>query len=346
MKKVVFVVDDNDFNLTFAASVLEQEYTVLTMPSAEKMFSLLEKKRPDLILLDVQMPDMTGFEAMEILKGSEKFADIPVIFLTALTDADNEARGIELGAVDFIMKPFSEPVLLQRIKNHLNIDRLIKERTEQLVQLKNGIVFILADLVESRDQSTGGHVDRTAVYMEVLINAMLEQGVYADEIGTWDIESAVSSSRLHDIGKITISDTILNKAGKLTDEEFEIMKTHSAEGGLIIDRAIERTGDAEFLHSAKLFAVFHHEKWNGAGYPMGLEGDEIPLHGRIMAVIDVYDALVSERPYKKPFTHEKAIEIITEDAGTHFDPLIADVFAKISERIKSAGENYKNAEEF
>ena len=334
LKKLIFVVDDNDSNLTMAASALEKKYNVLTMPSAEKMFSFLEKKRPDLILLDVEMPQMNGFEAMERIKANRETMDIPVIFLTGLTDSVNEAHGIELGAVDFITKPFSVPVLLKRIKNHLNIDDLIRERTTQLVHLKNGIVYILADIVESRDKSTGGHVDRTSMYTEILINAMVEQGVYADEISGWDVESVISSARLHDVGKITIPDSILNKPDKLTVDEFEIMKTHSAEGGIIIDRAIERTGDAEFLHSAKLFAMCHHEKWNGTGYPFGLQGDEIPLHGRIMAAIDVYDALVSERPYKKSLSHEKAVSIIMQDAGTHFDPLIAKVFNSVSEQIR------------
>ncbi|MCL2018810.1 MAG: response regulator [Oscillospiraceae bacterium] len=340
MQKLVFVVDDNDSNLTMAASVLETEYRVLTMPSAEKMFSLLKKKRPDLILLDVEMPEMSGFEAMKLLKANEAYADIPVIFLTGLTDSVNEAHGIELGAVDFITKPFSIPVLMKRIKNHLDIDELIRERTAQLVHLKNGVVFILADIVESRDQNTGGHIDRTSIYTEILINAMIEHGVYADEIKDWDLESVISSARLHDVGKISISDFILNKPGKLTDEEFEIMKTHASIGGEIIDRAIARTGDAEFLYSAKLFAAYHHEKWDGRGYSLGLKGEEIPLHGRIMAVIDVYDALVSERPYKKAFSHEKAVSIIMEDAGTHFDPLIAEVFCKVNEKIRQAALNH------
>jgi len=235
--------------------------------------------------------------------------------------------------VDFIMKPFSEPVLLNRIKNHLNIDELIRERTEQLVRLQNGIVYTMADLVENRDKNTGGHIDRTSVYMKILIDAMLAQGEYADELLGWDLESVISSARLHDVGKITIPDSILNKPGSLTKEEFEIMKSHSMEGELIIDKAIERTGDAEFLRNAKMIAVYHHERWNGTGYPYGLTETEIPLQGRLMAIIDVYDALVSERPYKKAFTHEEAVKIIMEDSGKHFDPCIAKVFHSVNEQI-------------
>ncbi|MCL2084974.1 MAG: response regulator, partial [Oscillospiraceae bacterium] len=343
MQKLIFIVDDNDANLTVAASVLETEYRVLTMPSAAKMFSLLEKRRPDLILLDIEMPEMDGFEAMKRLKANDLYAQIPVIFLTGLSDGGNEAYGIELGAVDFIAKPFSKPVLLNRIKNHLQIDELIRERTAQLlertgqlVRLKNGIVYTLADLVENRDKNTGGHIDRTTVYMEILIEAMLARGVYADEMRGWELESVVSSARLHDVGKITIPDSILNKPGPLTAEEFQTMKTHSSEGERIINNAIRLTGDAEFLHYAKLIATYHHERWDGSGYAYGLTGPDIPLLGRIMAIIDVYDALVSERPYKKAFTHEAAVGIIMKDSGRHFDPLIAEVFNDISGQVDAA----------
>jgi len=286
------------------------------------------------------MPVMTGFEAMKKLRADEKHANIPVIFLTGLSDSASEAHGIELGAVDFIMKPFSEPVLLNRIRNHLSIDDLIRkrtaqleERTEQLETLKNCLVFTMADLVENRDENTGGHIDRTARYMRILIDGMIDHGVYKDELLSWDLDLVISSARLHDLGKIAIPDSILNKPGKLTDEEFVIMKTHSLEGERIIVNAIKRAGDAEFLQNAKIIAAYHHERWNGNGYPYALSEEKIPLQGRIMAVIDVYDALVSERPYKKAFSHEKAVDIIMEDAGSHFDPLIAEVFKSINEQL-------------
>ncbi|MCL2260688.1 MAG: response regulator [Fibromonadales bacterium] len=332
MQELIFVVDDNCTNLAEAAAALESKYQVLTMQSAEKMFFLLEKKKPDIILLDIEMPEQSGFEAMEKLKSCDAYSKIPVIFLTSRTDATSEAHGIELGAVDFIQKPFSSPVLLNRIKHHMNIDKLIRERTEHLVRLQNGIVFIMADLVENRDKNTGGHIERTAMYMKILIEAMIEQGVYTNEMQGWNLNSVISSARLHDLGKIIIPDAILNKPGQLTESEFKIMKTHSLEGGYIIEKAIKRTGDADFLSNAKAIAVSHHERWDGTGYPYGLKGKEIPLQGRIMAVIDVYDALVSGRPYKKGFTHQDAIKFITESSGQHFDPLIVDVFCKIDEK--------------
>jgi putative two-component system response regulator len=252
-----------------------------------------------------------------------------------MTDSSVEARGFQLGVIDFITKPFSAPVLINRIKTHLNIDELIKERTLQLQRLQNGIVFVLADMVENRDHVTGGHIERTTTYIKILIDAMVARGVYADMLNKMDLDLLISSARLHDVGKITISDTILNKPGKLTNEEFEIMKTHAAEGERIIEQIISRTDDVEFLRNAKLFAGYHHERWDGKGYPHGLEGLNIPLQGRIMAIVDVYDALVSERPYKKPFSQGRAVETIMENSGKQFDSLIADVFYEVREQFES-----------
>jgi len=337
IKKTIFVVDDNDTNLTAAQSVLSKEYKVIALTSATQLFTALKRFNPDLILLDIEMPGTDGFEAMKQLKANYLYSQIPVIFLTALSDSINEAYGIELGAVDFIMKPFSEPVLINRIKNHLDIDEMVRfrtalltERTEQLTSLKNGVVFTLADVVESRDSNTGGHIERTSNYIKILIDSMLKYNVYGDEIRRWDLESIISSARLHDLGKITIPDRILNKPDKLTDEEFDIIKTHPLQGEHMIEQMIERTGGADFLNNSKLFAAYHHEKWDGTGYPYALKEEKIPLQGRIMAIIDVYDALISERPYKKAFTHEEAVDIIRQDSGHHFDPQITEVFCKCS----------------
>jgi putative two-component system response regulator len=326
-----------------AKDALNEHYRVMTMPSAVKMFSLLEKITPDLILLDIEMPEMDGFEALARLKDNSALADIPVIFLTGMTDSAVEARGLQLGVTDFITKPFSAPVLLNRIKTHLNIDELIRDRTSQLHEktvqlqiLQNGIAFVLADVVENRDKKTDGHIERTTAYIKILLNAMIERGVYADELGVMDLDLLISSSRLHDVGKISISDTILNKHEKLTDEEAEIIRTHSAEGERIIDQIVARTGDVEFLRNAKLFVGYHQERWGGTGYHRGLKGTEIPLQGRVMAIVDAYDALISELPYKKPFTAEESVKIIRENAGKQFDPLIADVFCAVSDQFKAA----------
>jgi putative two-component system response regulator len=332
--KTIFVVDDSDTNLSMAEAALENEYRVMTMPSAMKMFSLLEKIIPDLILLDIEMPEMDGFTALKKLKSIYSFASLPVMFLTGRTDPDVEVRGFELGAVDFVTKPFSAPVLINRIKTHLDIDDIIRERTSQLNRLQNSIVSVLANIVENRDKGTGGHIERTSAYIKILISEMRKKGVYTEEICSWDTEKIISSARMHDLGKISITDIIVNKPGRLTDSEYEIMKTHAKEGERIIDEIIAQTGEGEFLRNARLFAGCHHERWDGKGYPHKLKGEEIPLQGRIMAIVDVYDALVSERPYKKAFSDEEAVEIIMQSAGTHYDPKIADVFFEAKELFK------------
>jgi len=365
--KTIFIVDDNDVNLSTAAKALSKQYRAFTLPSASDMFDLLNNIVPDLILLDILMPEMDGFEAMRLLKNDTRYSDIPVLFLSGQNDAATEAHGFELGAVDFVSKPFSEPVLLNRIKTHLEIEELIRnrtdmllQRTEKLLRLQNSMVSILANMVESRDKYTGRHVERTTKFVKILLDAMLERGVYFDEISHWsfeevtssarlhdigetfivedplNLEFVISSARLHDIGKITISDLILNKPDKLTADEYELMKTHALEGEKIIESIITESGNEAFLQNAKLFAGCHHEKWDGTGYPRGMKGTEIPLQGRVMAIADVYDALVSNRSYKSAFPHEKAIEIIKESRGSHFDPEIVDVFLEVSSLFKEA----------
>jgi putative two-component system response regulator len=334
MQKTVFVVDDIDTNLALAKDALKGHYRVMTLPSAAKLFHMLEKIIPDMILLDIEMPVMDGFEALRLLKGEPAYADIPVIFLTGMTDVAAEVFGFQLGAIDFIGKPFSEPVLLNRVRTHLNVDELIKERTRQLENLQNATVMVLADMVENRDKWTGGHIERTTYYLQVLIDAMLAQGVYTEEIGGMDMELLISSARLHDIGKIAISDVILNKPGKLMEDEFDIMKTHCDEGVNIIQQIVMRTDNITFLHNAKLFAGTHHERWDGTGYPNHLSKTDIPIQGRIMAIVDVYDALVSERPYKKPFSAQQAEDIIMEGAGTQFDPRITEVFFSVKDKFE------------
>ena len=342
MQKTIFVVDDNDTNLASAREALKDNYRVMTLPSAARMFSMLEKITPDLILLDIEMPDMDGFAALNLLKENEKQADIPVIFLTSLSDAVVEVRGFQLGVIDFMTKPFSAPVLINRIKTHLDIDELIRERTLQLHQktiqlqrLQNAIIFGFADMVENRDKVTGGHIERTSLYIKILMDEMAAKGIYAGEVEKIDVEQFVSSARLHDVGKIAISDVILNKPGKLTDEEYAIMKTHTIEGENAIDQIASRTDDVEFLRNAKLFAGCHHERWDGKGYPRGLSGTDISLQGRTMAIADVYDALVSERPYKRPFSHADAVKIIMEGSGSQFDPVLAGIFNENQDQFES-----------
>jgi putative two-component system response regulator len=342
--KTIFVVDDNTVNLMTADKTLSDWYNVITIASASTMFDFLKNTIPDLILLDILMPDVDGFEALRNLRADKRYMHIPVIFLTSKNDANTEALGFEMGVIDFISKPFSGPVLLNRIKTHLHIEEIIAERTaiiseqtemlrqrtERLLRLQKSMITVLASMVENRDRLTGEHITRTTGYIKILIDEMFKRGLYVDEMKNWDIDVVISSSRMHDLGKIAVTDLILNKPGKLTEEEFEIIKTHASEGEKIIDEIIKESGDEAFLQNAKLFAGYHHERWDGMGYPRRLKETEIPLQGRIMAIADVYDALVSERPYKSAFTHEKAVEIILENRGKQFDPKIIDVFNEVN----------------
>ncbi|MCL2479703.1 MAG: HD domain-containing protein, partial [Treponema sp.] len=198
----------------------------------------------------------------------------------------------------------------------------------------------LADMVENRDKGTGGHIERTSGYIKLMVDAMVKHGVYSKETSGWDMEMTISSARLHDVGKIAISDFIVNKPGPLTEEEFAIMKTHAAEGERIIDQIVERTGDVEFLRSAKLFAGYHHERWDGTGYPHKVKEYDIPLQGRIMAIADVYDALVSDRPYKKAFTDDEAYKIIMSSSGKQFDPKLTEIFSQLKDEFRLKRESY------
>jgi putative two-component system response regulator len=351
-KYKIMLVDDNISNLTMGKNLLKDKYDVFTIPSADKFFDLLKNVKPDLVLLDVEMPKINGYETIKRFKADESTKDIPVIFLTSKTDVVSELEGLSLGAADYVYKPFSPPLLKKRIENQLlmfeqknkliefnqNLHVMVEQKTEQVQELQNAILSTLAGMVEFRDDNTGGHIDRTSKYLEILFNGMMSSGLYAPEIDGLNMQYILPSSQLHDVGKIAIPDSILKKPGKLTDEEFEIMKKHTTYGVDIIDRIAEQTSEHEYLDYARIFAAGHHEKWAGGGYPKGLEGDDIPLLGRILAFSDVYDALVSERPYKKPFTPEEATEIIVEGKGTQFDPKLTDLFVDLRDEFAAVAK--------
>ena len=333
MKKTVFVVDDSVSNLTMAEEALNPHYAVMTIPSGIKAIALLEKVKPDLVLLDIEMPGMDGFDVLKCLKSSARFRDIPVILLTAKADHPTEIEALKMGVVDFIKKPFNPAILVNRVRHHIDISVLIRERTTQLYSARQDILFVLADMVENRDESTGDHLGRTSRLVKTLLEHMLKNRVYFDQIKDWDFDMIAECSLLHDAGKISTPDAILKKPGKLTDQEFEIMKDHSPAGKRIIDKIIARSGENVFLSHSSLFAISHHERWDGSGYPHGLKGEDIPLQGRIMAIVDVYDALMSKRVYKDAFSAEESFKIILQERGKHFDPAIVDVFADIWNNI-------------
>ena len=357
LRNKIILVDDNMANLTMGRNMLKTFYEVYPAQSVAKFFEILENVIPDLVLLDIEMPEMNGYEAIKQMKADPKLADIPVIFLTAKNDESSELKGFDLGAVDYISKPFSGPLLLKRIANQLlivhqkkdllasqaalkdyadNLEIKVRDKTREVIKLQNAVLATVADLVEFRDKLTGGHVTRTQLYLKALTEELVREEKYMDEIKKWDMDFFLPSAQLHDVGKIAISDLVLNKPGKLTPEEFEIMKTHVEVGVDAIEKIMHNTNEHAFLHHALLIAGTHHEKWDGSGYPMGLKGGNIPLEGRLMAIADVYDALISDRPYKKAFTHEEACKIIEDSAGTHFDPTLVDVFRKIKGEFEKA----------
>ena len=352
IRQKIVLVDDNKANLTMGKEMLRERYQVYPVPSAFKLFELMEHVTPALILLDVMMPEMDGYETIRILKADPRWRDIPVIFLTSKRDEKSELEGLTLGAIYYVYKPFSSPLLLRRIANQLiivsqrlelqnyndNLQDMVEAKTREVVDLQSAILTTLAEMVEFRDNMTGGHVTRTQKYLKLLIDKMMAEGLYKDETAKWHLDFLLPSAQLHDVGKIAISDAILNKPGKLTDEEFHEMKRHVEFGVIAIERTARLTPEHAFLHHAGVFAGTHHEKWDGSGYPKGLKGFEIPLEGRLMAIADVYDALISKRPYKPPMPAEKAKSIIVEGAGSHFDAALVDIFISVSDQFAEVAQ--------
>jgi len=339
-RKTLFLVDDDLTVLKIGKDTLSGHYKVITLNSVRALLEMTDKLLPDLILLDVNMPDVGGYEGIKLLKADERTSRIPVIFLTALNDEKTELEGLTLGAVDYITKPFSVPLLLKRIEIHLliesqnrelvffnnNLQQMVNEKTETVVKLKNAIISTMAEIVEYRDEITGNHIIRTQKYVKIILDALKNSGHYAKELSVLDAELVMQSSQLHDVGKIAISDIILKKPGRLSPEEFDEIKTHTVFGEKIISALKEKAMDDDFLEYARIIALYHHEKWDGSGYPYGLSGTDIPLIGRVMAIADVYDALVGVRPYKKALTHDEARKIVCDGKGSHFDPVLSDVF--------------------
>ena len=323
--------------------ILKDVYQVYLAPSGERALKFLETKRPDLILLDVEMPKMRGYDVIREIKNIPSLCDIPVIFLTGLEGRDNEQIAFELGAVDYILKPISFGIVRARTKLHVELgayrkrlEELVDIRTEQLSRTQNCILDLLANVTSYRDQETGGHIKRTTLYIETIVELLLENQFEGYELGAQYAASIISSAKLHDIGKVAIPDSILLKPERLTEAEFEIIKLHTTSGAQLLDNAmLELKETSAFLTTAREIIIGHHERWDGTGYPNQVFGAALPLSARIMAIVDVYDALVSRRPYKDPLSHEESMKIIFDSAGTHFDPglieICKSVFGKFSE---------------
>ncbi|MDK9706000.1 MAG: two-component system response regulator [Desulforhopalus sp.] len=337
----ILIVDDTEENVDILVSALGDLYDITVAIDGETALEILEDFTPDLILLDIMMPGIDGYEVCERLKRQTRTLKIPIIFLTALNEPESEEKGLRLGAVDYITKPFNPFLVKARVKNHLelkmhrdNLEQLVQQRTAELELTQEVTIESMGTLAEYRDPETGGHIQRTKHYIKALARQLKKSGKYAFFLNDQTIEALHKSAPLHDIGKVGVPDHILLKPGKLTESEFEEMKKHTIYGRDAISKAEKKLGDGSFLRYALEIAESHQEKWDGSGYPNGWAGENIPFSGRLMAVADVYDALISKRIYKAPFSHSKAVAIILEGRGSHFDPDIVDAFAEVAEEFR------------
>ena len=346
-RKTILVVDDVLDEIVILEEILRNTYRIITAMNGESaLLAAQGNPQPDLILLDIMMPDMDGYETCRRLTQNPVTASIPVIFLTAKTGPVNEKIGLDLGAEDYISKPPCPAIVLARIKTHLRLkstrdflknkteylESEVERRSREIALVQDVTMIALGSLAETRDNETGNHIRRTQNYIKILSERLSNHPRFRQLLSPLYIEHLYKSAPLHDIGKVGISDNILRKPAKLDPNEFEIMKTHTTIGYKAILAAERSLGTySSFLSIARDLAWSHHEKWDGSGYPRGLAGDKIPLAGRLMAIPDVYDALVSLRVYKTAFTHEESIEVIRQGMGIHFDPDITLAFLDIAE---------------
>lgn len=340
-KACILVIDDTPANLSLLNQLLREHYRIKLANGPAKGLELALNSPPDLILLDIMMPDMDGYEVCKRLKANPVTAGIPVIFLTAKVGAEDEEMGLAMGAVDFIHKPIAPSVVLARVRTHLQIktwqtfledksawlEAEVERRVSEVLHLQEASVRIMVSLAEFRDECTGNHIRRTQDYVRLLAEYLSQRDRDRAMLGAQQIDQIAKAAPLHDIGKIAIPDHILLKPGRHTPEEFEIMKTHSVKGESMLLRTRRELGDDNMmLRFAEQIARSHHERWDGTGYPDGLAGEAIPLAARLMAVADVYDALRSRRPYKVAFSHEEALRMVSEQAGRQFDPAAIEAF--------------------
>jgi putative two-component system response regulator len=349
----VLLVDDNTANLQVLRENLDGlGYKLLIAKNGQSALDIVHKAHPDLVLLDIMMPEMDGYEVCRRLKSAEETRHIPVIFLTAMADAEDEAKGLALGAVDYITKPINPELVRARVRNHLELKRH-RDHLEQLVRVKTREVQLtqavmiesLATLAEYRDPETGGHIKRTQNYVKALTMKLKSHARFRDLLDEQTIELLYLSAPLHDIGKVGVRDHILLKPGRLEDAEFAEMKKHTLFGEEALRITEQKLGQSTFLRHAREIAGSHQEKWDGSGYPRGLKGEAIPVSGRLMALADVYDALISKRVYKPPFPHAKAVQIIQEGRGTHFDPDVVDAFLALEDTFRNIALTFADCDE-
>ncbi len=359
-KPTLLVVDDTPDNLLLMNDLLKNDYKVKLAGSGEKALKIAgSDSPPDLILLDIMMPVMDGYEVCRQLKQDPKTLNIPIIFLTAKAEVGDEKKGLELGAVDYIIKPVSPPIVIARVKSHLALKVMadflhdrndfleleVARRTREVVAIQDVTILALASLAETRDSDTGNHIRRTQFYVKALAEKLRDHPRFSWFLTDSNINMLFKSAPLHDIGKVGIPDRILLKPGRFEPHEFEIMKSHTTLGYNAIVQAENALGThVDFLSFAKSIALSHQEKWDGSGYPQGLAGDAIPIPARLMAVADVYDALISRRVYKEGMTHEQAVKIMLEGRGSHFDADMIDAFIEIQQKFIAIAHRFADAD--
>lgn len=351
MKNIILVVDDDKTNLMLAQKILLPQYRIAATNSGAAALKYLENHHPDLILLDINMPEMDGFEVMEQLRSREETSAIPVIFLTADNLVETEVKCFQMGAMDFVVKPFVPDILLSRVGKTIelnqyrnNLERMVAEQAEKITEdarrinkIQDSVIVGMANLIESRDGSTGKHVKNTQTYVKMIADELYKRGLFPVELTQEYIDNLCKAAPLHDVGKIKVPDAILQKPDKLMPEEFEAMKMHTTYSRKIIQTIIGDIEEENYVRIVEDIAMYHHERWDGTGYPAGLAGDSIPLSARIMSVADVFDALFEERCYKPPIRPiERIMQIMSEGRGTQFDPVIIDVFTDMLPTLKEA----------
>ncbi len=360
-KPTILVVDDTPDNLTLMAGLLKETYRVRLANSGEKALRYaVDPEVPDLILLDIMMPGMDGFQVCQALKDNPATRDVPIIFLTAMSATEDEKRGLALGAADFITKPVNPPIVLARVETQLKVklaadflrdqnaflEAEVAKRSRELAAIQDVTILAMASLAETRDNDTGNHILRTQNYVKLLAEALRDHPRFRALLSDTYITTLFKSAPLHDIGKVGIPDRILLKPGRFEPHEFEIMKTHCKLGRDAIQHAEDRLGlEVDFLQMAKDIAYCHQEKWDGSGYPEGLAGESIPASARLMAVADVYDALISRRVYKEGMPHEKAVQIISDGRGSHFDPVVVDAFMDIAGQFQQVALRFSDSDD-
>lgn len=351
----IMIVDDMPQNLKLLTNMLESRgYQVFAFANGELALKAIAKNPPDLILLDIKMPELDGYQVCTQLKADKKLAKIPVIFISALAETDDKIKAFQVGGVDYITKPFQFEEINARVQTHLKISELqsklethnkhlqelVSAKVKEISESQMAIIFAMAKLVDYRDNDTGNHLERAQEFCRILAIELKNSSPYTKSIDEKFINNIYYSSPLHDIGKVAIPDNILLKPDKLTFEEFEIMKTHATIGAQYLEEVLKKYPQNDFVRMGVEIARSSHERWDGKGYPQGLSGEAIPLSARIMAVADVYDAIRSKRSYKKPVDHPTAFSIIISESGSHFDPIVIDAFVRLKDKFE---EIYKKS---